>query len=255
MNRTATIRDPPTPQPELFSLYDEEPGGSRPDRMPTLSGPQERVQLRTVQQIVDVAPLPYLDDLMPQMVVQSVEVLQFFLTRWPVAAEQMWDCEVELVIDVPKISSSPRRSRRRRFPWYRRWISWWKCKRPFPFRRCSGLWSRTLASQLLVELELVEVFLVFFLARVPRLWSRSPTLQFLVLVSMEVPKVSIQDRVQQQSQSNSLTFQFRTVAATSKILVSHSFLQKLLEKRYMGFLALFPRQKKVRSKVRTRGWN
>ena len=38
LNYTATIRNPPTPQPELFSLYDEEPGGSRPDRMPTLSG-------------------------------------------------------------------------------------------------------------------------------------------------------------------------------------------------------------------------
>ena len=28
---------PPTPQPELFSLYEEEPGGSRPDRIATLS--------------------------------------------------------------------------------------------------------------------------------------------------------------------------------------------------------------------------
>ena len=57
-----------------------------------------------MQQIVDVAPLPYLDDLMPQMVVQSVEVLHFFLQRWPVAAEQTWNCEARQVIDVPKIS-------------------------------------------------------------------------------------------------------------------------------------------------------
>ena len=42
LNYTATIRDPPTPQPELFSLYEEEPGGSRPDRIVTLSAPQER---------------------------------------------------------------------------------------------------------------------------------------------------------------------------------------------------------------------
>ena len=72
--------------------------------MPILSGPQERVLRRTVQQIVDVAPLPTLDDLVPQMVEQSLEVLRFFLTRWPVGAEQVWNCEARQVIDVPKIS-------------------------------------------------------------------------------------------------------------------------------------------------------
>ena len=41
-----------------------------------------------------------------------------------------------------------------------------------------------------------------------------------------------------------LVNKFRTVAATSKILVSHRFLQKLLEKRFKGFLALFPCGKK-----------
>ena len=65
----------PTPQPELFSLYEEEPGGTRPDRIATLSGPQEWAQLRTVQQIVDPVPLlPTLDDPAPQMVGQLVEV-------------------------------------------------------------------------------------------------------------------------------------------------------------------------------------
>ena len=29
-NNTAETRDPPTPQPELFSLFEEEPGGARP---------------------------------------------------------------------------------------------------------------------------------------------------------------------------------------------------------------------------------
>ena len=63
--------EPSTPQPELFSLHEEEPGGSRPDRIPTLSGPQERVLPRTVQQIVDAVPsLPTLDDPAPQMVEQ-----------------------------------------------------------------------------------------------------------------------------------------------------------------------------------------
>ena len=46
------------------------------------------------------------------------------------------------------------------------WNSWWKCRRWFPFRRCSGLWSRTLAFQLLVVVELVEVLPVFSQDRV-----------------------------------------------------------------------------------------
>ena len=94
LNYTATIRNPPTPQPELFSLYDEEPGGSRPDRMPTLSGPQERDLRRTVQQIVDVPLVPLLDDPVPQMVEQLPDVLRFFDLLLPVP---------EQVIEVPKI--------------------------------------------------------------------------------------------------------------------------------------------------------
>ena len=85
---------PHTPQPELFSLYDEEPGGSRPDRMPTLSGPQERDLRRTVQQIVDVPLVPLLDDPVPQMVEQLPDVLRFFDLLLPVP---------EQVIEVPKI--------------------------------------------------------------------------------------------------------------------------------------------------------
>ena len=94
LNYTATIRNPPTPQPELFSLYDEEPGGSRPDRMPTLSGPQERDLRRTVQQIVDVPLVPLLDDPVPQIVEQLPDVLRFFDLLLPVP---------EQVIEVPKI--------------------------------------------------------------------------------------------------------------------------------------------------------
>ena len=52
MNCTATIRDPSTPKPELFRLHDEEPGGTRPDMMPSLSGPHEQVLRHTVDQIV-----------------------------------------------------------------------------------------------------------------------------------------------------------------------------------------------------------
>ena len=90
LNYTATIRNPPTPQPELFSLYDEEPGGSRPDRMPTLSGPQER----DLRQIVDVPLVPLLDDPVPQMVEQLPDVLRFFDLLLPVPEQD---------IEVPKI--------------------------------------------------------------------------------------------------------------------------------------------------------
>ena len=80
---------PPTPhthQPELFSLDDEEPGGSRPDRLFVVSRPQDRVQRRTVQQIADIALLPTLDDL--------PDVLRFF---------RALSSDPEQVIEVPKI--------------------------------------------------------------------------------------------------------------------------------------------------------
>ena len=100
VNYTATIRDPPTPQPELFSLQ-EEPGRTRPDRIATLSGPQERVLRRTVQQIVDAVPsVPILDDPAPRMVEQLPDVMHFFdtLTRDPV---QVIEVSKILLDDVP----------------------------------------------------------------------------------------------------------------------------------------------------------
>ena len=231
LNYTATIRNLPTPQPELFSLCEEEPGGSRPDRMPTQSGPQEQVLRHTVDQIVvAVSALPTFDVPVPQMVDQLVGALLHLDTPIPEHA----------IFEVPKISCPSR------FP---------RSALREPQKAEQLVEAPTLVS--LVEVieqpvdipvrawvVLVDVFKVFSLDSIPRLWSRSQTLQFLVVVSMEVPKVLTQDRVQQQSQSKSLTFQFRAVAATSKILVSHRFLQKLLEKRLKGFLALFPGGKK-----------
>ena len=67
--------------------------GSRNDRLDEVR-PQERVQRRTVQQIVDIAPLPTLDDPAPQMVQQLPDLLQFFRALSPVP---------EQVIEVPKI--------------------------------------------------------------------------------------------------------------------------------------------------------
>ena len=86
----------------------------------------------------------------------------------------------------------------------------------------------------------MDVFKVFALDSLfpPRLWSRSPTFQLLIMVSMEAFKVFTQERVQQRVRSRSLTLQVLMVACTSKILVSHRFLKKLLGKRFKGVLAL-----------------
>ena len=88
---------------EFFSLYEEELGGTRPDRLYEVR-PQDKVQRRTVEQIVDnTLIVPSLDVLVPQMENQLVEVCRQLDTHVP-----------EQAIEVPKISSTPRHSRRRR---------------------------------------------------------------------------------------------------------------------------------------------
>ena len=54
---TAKFRTTPPPQPVLFSLYEEEPGGRRPEAS-VEPRPQERVQLHTVEHITDLS-LPW----------------------------------------------------------------------------------------------------------------------------------------------------------------------------------------------------
>ena len=109
-----TLQEPGT---RYFSLGDNdsvpELGGSRPDRLPAVSGPQERVVRRIVERIDDSASVvPLLRAPVAQTVDSVVEVLHFFLQRWPAGAEQVLDCEAERVIDVPKIilHSAPQRS-------------------------------------------------------------------------------------------------------------------------------------------------
>ena len=57
MNYTAKFQTTPPPQPELFRLYEEEPGGRRPPCLGEPRGPQEKVQQCTVEQLADVAPM------------------------------------------------------------------------------------------------------------------------------------------------------------------------------------------------------
>ena len=100
LNHTATIRRTPTPHAagtQYFAMdVDEVPaaGGSRPDRLAPVSGPQERVQRHFVEQLVEpVRGVPVLDAPVPQMVDHLVDVLKIFdrgLT--------------EQVIEVPKVT-------------------------------------------------------------------------------------------------------------------------------------------------------
>ena len=86
---------------EFFSLYEEELGGTRPDRLYEVR-PQERDQRRTVEQNVDTALFFPSLDVPVQMANQLLEVCRQIDTPIP-----------KQVIDVPKISSS-RQSHRRR---------------------------------------------------------------------------------------------------------------------------------------------
>ena len=94
---TAKFRTTPPPQPVLFSLYDEEPGGGRPDAL-VEPRPQARVQRHTVEHITDlvrVAPMvQILDAPVPQTGDQLPDILSFFGAFMP---------DPEQVIEVPKI--------------------------------------------------------------------------------------------------------------------------------------------------------
>ena len=103
------------------------PPGSRPDRLFGVFGPQDRVQRRTVQQIVDIAPLPIIDDPAPQMVEELPDVLRFFRALSP---------------DPSRLSKCPRSCLRtslceRQLASRSWWNSWLKCPRLYPGPCCS----------------------------------------------------------------------------------------------------------------------
>ena len=57
LHYTDKDRKTPPPQPVLFSLYEEEPGGRRPASLAEPPGPQERVQRHAMEQLADVTPM------------------------------------------------------------------------------------------------------------------------------------------------------------------------------------------------------
>ena len=105
-----------------------------------------------MEHLADLAPLvQILDAPVPQMVDQLPDIEQFFRALLPVP---------EQVIEVPKIlpdevPCAPLRALR---SWRN---SWWKCRRSFPFPRCSGLRSSTSTFQFLVVEGETPVFKVF----------------------------------------------------------------------------------------------
>ena len=94
---------PLPPQPELFQLYEEEPGGSRPPCLGEPRGPQERILPHTMELLADVVPVVQVLDF-PVVLGGGDRVLEV-LRKLDVPS-------VEQVIAVPKISMErvPQRS-------------------------------------------------------------------------------------------------------------------------------------------------
>ena len=89
-----TSQEPSTRYYDLDDSRVPELGGSRPDRLFAVSGPKERVQRHTVEQMADSAlVLPMLDAPVPLVVEQPVKVLKTLDNSLP---------DVEQVIEVPK---------------------------------------------------------------------------------------------------------------------------------------------------------
>ena len=96
-NNTATIGETPLPEPDLFHLFEEEPGGERPEAFAE-PRPQVQVQRHTVDHLADFAPMVQMLDVPEAQTVDQLEdVLTLFDTSVP-----------EQVIEVPKISCPSR---------------------------------------------------------------------------------------------------------------------------------------------------
>ena len=103
--------------PELFKLFEEEPGGVRPEAFAE-PRPQERIQRHTMEQLADFATMvQLLDVLVPLMVDQLVAVLKPVDSSVP---DQKTQCPRSRC--HPALCARPLPPRR----W---WNSWLKCLR------------------------------------------------------------------------------------------------------------------------------
>ena len=126
---------------ELFSLCEDELGGTRPDRLYEVR-PQERDQRHTVEQIVDtVLFVPSLDVPVPQMENQLVDECRFLDVLIPSRLSKCPRSRLHPVLLAGAVCASLSR----------RQNSWCKYRRSSPILLCcSELWSRTSTFQFLV---------------------------------------------------------------------------------------------------------
>ena len=96
--------DPP-PQPELFELFQEELGVARPERLAGVR-PQERVQRRTVEDVVETfVPVPVLDAPVPLLAEQLVDVLAL-LEKQEKEEEPRMDRLEDMILEGKSVSAA-----------------------------------------------------------------------------------------------------------------------------------------------------
>ena len=190
---------------EFFSLYEEELGGTRPDRLYEVR-PQDRIQRRIVEQIVDnTLFVPTLDVPVPQMENQLVEVCWLLDILIP-----------EQAIEVPKISSS-RRS-----------------------RRCRVRFAEQMAEQL------VEVPTIISYSSLHGFVEQNVVVSVVDVFSVHTQdrvqqRLVEQSIFQQRLPSRSLTFQFRVEA---EFFILHRRLLVCRVRQINGFFRTFSVRKK-----------
>ena len=224
LHYTDKDRKTPPPQPVLFKLFEEEPGG----------GSQERVLLHTVEHADDICPFVQILD--PPV----VNFFRFLDTQLP----------VEQVTDVPKISEDIVQPRMI------------DCDLRHPQITEQLVEVPTVLSFASLQQQTLEHIVNIPVPRgrggsgsfsqdrvILCLPSRSLTIQFrMLLVIMEVFKVFSKDRIQQRLSSRALTFQFLVVPFTifNLILGRQPHPQYLVMRLFQGFFSHFSLTEKVR---------
>ena len=170
----------------------------RPASLAKAQGPQERVQLRTVEHIADVVPMVQILDIpVPQMENQLVAVLSHIDSLVP---EQVSPCPGSHGDPAFRVRFSA--SRRRRNSWWKRrrsCLTWMLLNRPLTFH---------LAQVVVLAMEVTKLVSQDRVQQ--RLPSRTLSFQFLVVVF----KVSIQIRGPQRFFSDPLGVAFQGVCRT-----------------------------------------
>ena len=103
------VPNAPYPQPELFNMFEEEPGGSRPPCLGEPQGPQVGVQRHIVEHIIHVLPCVQILDVSVQVIAVPREdrIPQRFVDRRrPQKAEQLVDVPTDPTYALLVIAST-----------------------------------------------------------------------------------------------------------------------------------------------------